>query len=466
MTTKTANKEKKFTATRNACKLCAPLGASVAFKGIKGCVPLIHGSQGCSTYIRRYLISHYKEPIDIASSNFSEETPIFGGGPNFSLAVSNVITQYRPEMVGVCTTCLSETIGDDVEAFIKNYKSENADEKLPAILNASTPSYQGTHMDGFHEAVAAIVKNLAGGGKTSSKVNIFPGFVSPADLRYLKELFIDFGVEYIMVPDYSKTLDNPTWKEYMRIPDGGTTLEEIEETGRAVASIEFGKVLNKGNLAGRVKVGNLNQSASEFLKKRFDVPLFNLNMPIGIRLTDAFMEVMEKISGRSMPEKMEEERGRLIDLYADGHKYVFGKRVVVYGEEDFLIGMVSFLSEIGIKPVLVATGGNSGFLKKQIAEVMEGDELPMVKSGIDFEEMADIAGDLQPDLVIGNSKGYYIARELKIPIIRVGFPIHDRIGGQNILHLGYNGATRLFETIVNALIEYKQSNSPTGYKYM
>ena len=85
---------RNFTSTRNACKLCAPLGASVAFRGIEHCVPLIHGSQGCSTYIRRYVISHFKEPIDIASSNFSEESAIFGGGDNLKKALDNLIRQY------------------------------------------------------------------------------------------------------------------------------------------------------------------------------------------------------------------------------------------------------------------------------------------------------------------------------------------------------------------------------------
>ena len=56
----TETSEKNFTSTRNACKVCTPLGASIVFKGVEGCVPLIHGSQGCATYIRRYLISHYK----------------------------------------------------------------------------------------------------------------------------------------------------------------------------------------------------------------------------------------------------------------------------------------------------------------------------------------------------------------------------------------------------------------------
>jgi Nitrogenase molybdenum-iron protein, alpha and beta chains len=70
--------------------MCTPLGASLVFQGIEGCVPLLHGSQGCSTYMRRYLISHFKEPVDIASSNFTEETAVFGGGANLKLAIENV----------------------------------------------------------------------------------------------------------------------------------------------------------------------------------------------------------------------------------------------------------------------------------------------------------------------------------------------------------------------------------------
>ena len=67
---------------------------------------------------------------------------------------------------------------------------------------------------------------------------------------------------------------------------------------------------------------------------------------------------------------------------------------------------------------------------------------------------------------MGNSKAYYIAREMELPIIRCGFPIHDRIGGQRIKHVGYAGTQELFDKIVNALIEYKQDHSAVGYKYM
>ena len=73
---------------------------------------------------------------------------------------------------------------------------------------------------------------------------------------------------------------------------------------------------------------------------------------------------------------------------------------------------------------------------------------------------------MNPDIVIGHSKGYYIARELGIPIVRVGFPVHDRVGGPRIKHIGYEGTQNLFDMIVNKLLEYKQEHSPVGYKYM
>ncbi len=93
---KSAMRTDHFTATQNACNLCAPLGAALVFKGIANTVPLLHGSQGCSTYIRRYMISHFKEPLDIACSNFGEETAIFGGGANLKIAIDNIRKQYCP----------------------------------------------------------------------------------------------------------------------------------------------------------------------------------------------------------------------------------------------------------------------------------------------------------------------------------------------------------------------------------
>lgn len=457
--------KKNFVSTRNACKLCSPLGASVAFKGIENCIPLIHGSQGCSTYIRRYLISHYKEPIDIASSNFTADTPIYGGYGNFETALDNITSQFKPDAIAICTTCLSETIGEDISFFIKQYKEARKNQEIPELIEASTPSYQGTHMDGYHEAVTSIVKYMSQDGPTIDQANILPGFISPADIRYIKEIFDDFGINSLIIPDYSTTLDNPNWQEYMHIPKGGTPSSALKTCGQSKVTFEFGEILNKGKINGAVKNKNINPSAGEYLETTFDVPLIRQPIPFGINLTDQLLDSITKFSGKPMPEKHKMERGRLVDLYADGHKYVFGKKAIVYGEEDFVLSMVYFLKEIGMIPSLVATGGSSTELKPKITSLFENQNVE-VHENVDFEHIKEQAKEIEPDVIIGNSKGYYISRELQIPIVRVGFPIHDRIGGQNLKHVGYRGASELFTTIANSLLTYRQDTSPVGYKYM
>ncbi len=460
-----------FTAVRNACKLCAPLGASLVFKGIEGCVPLIHGSQGCATYIRRYMISHYKEPVDIASSNFSEESTIYGGAKNFITGIDNIIKQYHPKVIGIASTCLSETIGEDVPALIQQYEKAHQDEELPIFMYASTPSYQGSHMDGFHETVLASVKVMAESGATGSHINIFSGFISPADIRYLKEIMHDFKLDAIILPDFSDSLDNPHWKDYKLLPEGGTPLIDMKRTGSAKASIEFGTVFNKGSLSGRIKNLKNIHTAGTWLEDKKSVPNTQMQLPIGMGATDKFFQLLSELGGEKMPLCHERERGRLIDSYVDGHKYVFGKRAIVYGEEDFVIAMVSFLLEIGMVPVLVASGGESSLLKKEINKLIEAsnapfDKEPLVMNAMDFETINELSDELQADILIGNSKGYYIARRLQIPLVRVGFPIHDRFGAQRLLHIGYRGTQALFDTITNALIAYKQEQSKVGYKYI
>lgn len=447
--------KKKFVATRNACKLCSPLGAVLVFRGIKGAVPFLHGSQGCSTYIRRYIISHFKEPMDIASSNFNEETAVFGGKQNLRVGLQNLNLQYKPKLIGIATTCLTETIGEDVGMILRELTVEELISANVKVVLVSTPSYKGTHMDGFHLAVKAVVESLAGPGENKKQVNIFPGFLSAEDLRHLKEILGDFNLEYVMLPDYSETLDSGTWAEYQNIPEGGTSLAQIKGMGGSVASIEFSLT------------ASAEESAGNFLHNRFEVPNFKIGIPLGIKETDIFFSALEKISGLAVSEKYINQRSRLIDAYADSHKYVFGKKALVYGEEDLVVGLVSFLSEIGVVPVLCASGGNSGCLLQIIKEVApEITGSVAVIDDADFMTIKEEAERLKPDFIIGNSKGYFISRALGVPLVRVGFPIHDRIGGARILHVGYRGAQQLFDRIVNTLLSKKQEDSDIGYSYL
>lgn len=446
-----------YVSTTNACKLCRPLGAALVFKGIAGGVPFLHGSQGCATYMRRYLISHFREPVDIASSSLGEKEAVYGGGPNLKKGILNVMKKYRPELVGVATTCLTETIGDDAARLVREFKSEFGELDLPEIVSVSTPSYGGSHMEGFHAAVRAVAEQLAGDTTPTAAVNLFPGFVSPEDIRHLKAICEDFGMPVSILPDYADTLDGPTLEDFRAIPEGGTPLSALRRMGGAPATIEFGRTLAPG------------KSAGGFLEARRGVPLLRLGLPIGLRETDAFFAVLERLSGRPTPRRHALERGRLLDAFVDGHKYLSGRRALVYGEEDLVVGLVSFLAEIGVQPVLAASGGSSGRLSEALAAVCDGilPEPPRVMDGVDFYEIVEAARALAPEIVFGNSKGYRVlARELNIPLLRVGFPVHDRFGAQRLQHLGYRGALALFDRTVNALLEGSQEASSVGYGYL
>ena len=89
----------------NPCKMCMPMGAMLAIKGIENSMPIIHGSQGCSTYIRRHMAGHFNEPIDIASTSINERGTVYGGEENLIKGIENVIKVYEPEIIGIATTC-------------------------------------------------------------------------------------------------------------------------------------------------------------------------------------------------------------------------------------------------------------------------------------------------------------------------------------------------------------------------
>lgn len=459
-----------YIATTNACKLCTPLGAALAFQGIEGAIPFLHGSQGCATYMRRYVISHYREPIDIASSSLGEKHAVYGGGPNLKQGIRNVIKKYHPKMIGIATTCLTETIGDDVPMILLELRKEMdgvaAGPALPLLVPVSTPSYSGTHADGFHAALRSVVTTLADDSTPHGGINLLPGFISPADTRYLREILQDFGLMGTILPDFSERLDAPAVDHYEKLPPGGTPLEAIRRMGGAMATLEFGRTLPDVHARSGSPIEA--ETAGLFLSERYGQPRYQLGLPIGLRESDELFHLLEEMAGLETPEEHFKERGRLVDAYVDGHKYVFGKRAVIYGEEDLVVGLVAFLVEIGINPVLCASGGRSGRFRNAIEAVTDGflDESPQVFEGVDFHQIEELCGALEPDLMIGHSKGYSIARKLRVPLIRVGFPIHDRFGGQRLHHIGYRGTQELLDRIVNAILESGQESSPVGYGYL
>ena len=208
-------------------------------------------------------------------------------------------------MIGIATTCLAETIGDDVAMFIREYRSARNQAALPppgpcrhppATREPICRDFTGPCWPPWPGLVDPAAPAAAG------TVNLFPGMVSPADLRHLKEIVADFGLSAMMLPDYSRTLDGGLWTDYQRIPDGGTPVTAIAAAGSAAASIELGRILSRAK-----------ETAATHLQQHCGVPAHRLALPMGIRQTDRFMETLAAVSGREIPLHHQRDRGRLLD---------------------------------------------------------------------------------------------------------------------------------------------------------
>ncbi|MCX7708952.1 MAG: nitrogenase cofactor biosynthesis protein NifB [Clostridia bacterium] len=433
----------------NPCKMCMPLGAVLAFKGVKNSMMLLHGSQGCSTYIRRHMAGHYNEPIDIASSSLTEQGTVYGGESNLKKGLKNIIALYNPEIIGVATTCLAETIGEDISRFIDEFIQEENIQGLK-IIPVSTPGYGGTQYEGYYAALVSILKGLPLNSEKNNKINLITSNLSPGDIRNIKSILESFGVEYILYPDTSETLDAPYKETYKKIPDGGTSLEELQKMAGAKATIEFSLTVPD------------NLSPGQYLQEQYGVPLYRCGIPMGMDYTDVFTEILSKISGISVPSKIQAERGRLLDGMIDSHKHNAEGRTVIYGEPEMTLAVSTLCLENGIKPVLVATGAQNDKMKEILEATLEtlypnlaGSDKPKIMDDIDFQTIQKLAVELKANLLIGNSDGKVITEKEGIPLVRIGFPIHDRVGGQRLVYTGYNGTLKLMDDITNTLLENK-----------
>jgi nitrogenase molybdenum-iron protein NifN len=404
--------------------------------------------------MRLQLAHHFREPVDIASSSLSEKGAVYGGRENLKKGMKNVINRYNPKVIGVATTCLAETIGDDVPAIICEFKEEEGigdePEKDIIIIPVSTPSYGESHVSGYIKALDAVVRRFAekpGEESTvkvpTEKLNVIPvESLSPADVRELKEIFEVMAGDYIFLPDISETFDAPLREYLPKIAPGGTPLSEIADMPNSQASLGLG-IVSK-NLAVK------------YLEESHDVPGYNVPIPVGLSNTDSFFTELVKILGCSIPVKYLKERGRLLDAMVDVHKYLYGVKAAVYGDPDFVFSLTTFMLELGMNPVLIATGSKSRDFAAKIRQIIDkiNPELePVVLNGIDFDTLNDAVSECNPEILIGNSNGKYIAKARNIPLVRVGLPIHDRVGAQRILTVGYKGAMELLDRITNAILE-------------
>ncbi len=422
----------------NPCKTCQPVGAMYAALGVHKCMPHSHGSQGCVSYHRTFLTRHFKEPAMASTSSFTEGASVFGGGSNIKTAVKNVFDLYDPDIIAIHTTCLSETIGDDLNSYIQEMSIPEG--KL--VVHTNTPSYVGSHINGFFNMMCGFINYLTQKtGAPNGKTAIFPGFVNPGDMRELKRIAKLMQVPFTLFPDTSGVMDAPMTGRFEMYHNGGTTIDEIRGLG------DCGRVLALGQIT--------SAEPAALLEKKYKVPYDLMPLPIGIEATDRFVQALSKISHQEVPYELEEQRGQLVDILLDSHQYSYQKSVAIFGDPDTVIGLTALCLEMGMVPKYVITGTPKEEFSKLAGALCEkyGVQGCTVKANADLFELHQWIKNDPVDLLLGTSYGKQIAKAEDIPFVRAGFPVLDRYVHSVLPMVGYVGATLLAEKILNALMD-------------
>ncbi len=423
----------------NPPKMCQPMGAILAYMGVHGCVPLVHGSQGCSTYPRYNIARHFRESAEVAVSSLAEDAAVYGGAKNLTEAIKNIKSRLNPAAIGICTTCMSETIGDDVKLIAKKALTDDTMKIFPA----STPSYVGTHLTGYDNALRTLVETLAMKGEPNNKVNIITGIINPGDIREIKNMLRLMNVQSIFLSDISDTLDSPILPGGHKplLPEGGTKLADIADSA---------------NSLGTVTICRTAGSAAVYLKNKFNVPAVLDPAPIGVANTDRFVQNISRLSGAPIPREIEIERGRLIDSMVDVHHYMFGRKVAIFGDPDIVSAIVRFCAEAGMNPTVAMTATRQKDFAPDIKAVnSEYKADTQILEGTDLYEFHEVVKTHGAELIVGNSKGKDIADDQNVPLVRVGFPVYDRVGVYRYPIMGYNGSIYLLDQMTNAILGHK-----------
>lgn len=446
---------KREALTVDPAKACQPLGAVLCALGFEKTLPYVHGSQGCVAYFRSYFNRHFKEPVACVSDSMTEDAAVFGGQKNMYDGLENAKALYKPEMIAVSTTCMAEVIGDDLNAFINNTKKEGHIPQEFPVPFAHTPSFVGSHVTGWDNMLEGIIRsftlNTMEGKKVGSngKINIVPGFETYlGNYRVIKRMLTEMGVDYTMLSDPTEVLDTPADGEY-RMYAGGTTQAEIKDSPNAFTTF----LIQPMQL----------EKTKKFVESTWNQEVPKLNIPMGVEWTDEFLMKVSEVTGKPIPASLELERGRLVDLMSDSHAWLHGKKFALYGDPDFVLGMVKILLESGAEPTHIVSHNGNKRWAKAVEKLLASSPFGVngkVYPGADLWHLRSLCFTEKPDFLIGNSYGKYIQRdtlykgeEFEVPLIRLGFPLFDRHHLHRMTTLGYEGAMYVVTTLVNAVLE-------------
>jgi len=260
-------------------------------------------------------------------------------------------------------------------------------------------------------------------------------------MREIKRILKLMEVSNIIFPDTSGVLDAPMTGKYEMYPSGGTSIEDLKDSG---------------NSMGTIGLGYFSSADGTFeLEKKCKVKGKVLKTPIGIKATDDFLMEVSKLTGRTIPAEVEEERGQLLDIMLDSNHQYQGKTIAIAGDPDFVTAITEFVISMGMIPKYILTGTPGEVFERDVNAILSkgGIEDCKVKAAGDLFTLHQWMKESSVDLLIGGTHSKFIAKAEDVPFVRLGFPILDRTVHSYMPIVGYKGGMRIVELISNALLD-------------
>ena len=446
-------------------KASATLGAALAFLGFRRAIPMLHGSQGCTAFGKVFFVRHFREPIPLQTTAIEQVSAIMGSEDHLVEGLRVICEKNAPVLIGVPTTGLVETQGCDIRMAVKNFRSQYPQYARIAVVPVATPDFTGSLESGYALATQAIIDWLvptqeatgpqAGqpfprGEKAEQplQVNVLAGsHLTPGDLEHLKGLIEAFGLQPVVMPDLSDSLDGHLPEEdFSPLTLGGASVGALATLKDAVATLVIG--------------GSMHPAA-DLLQARTGVPDYRLPHLMGLEAVDALVTILAKIAARPVPSSLERQRAQLQDAMLDCHFMLGQSRFAIAAEPDLLVGFSQLLAGVGAETVAAVAPINAPSLAAARCE--------RVRIG-DLEDLEQAARAGSAEMVIGNAHAAPTAERLGVPLIRAGFPQYDRLGGYQRTWIGYQGTRATLFDLANHLLKlergevhpYRSRLSPRG----
>ncbi|WP_455756336.1 nitrogenase iron-molybdenum cofactor biosynthesis protein NifN [Sulfurimonas sp.] len=412
----------------NPIKLSQPMGALLCFLGVKNCMPLMHGAQGCASFSKVFFTRHFSDPIAVQTTAVNDITAVIDGGDySISEAIKNITKKVKPDLVGLFTTGMTETKGDDIKGATFLLR----DTQLMSYVH--TPDFEGGLESGFAKSIEAMIEQLVEPKDeiNSQKALLIPNAnLTPIEVEKIKEQISLFGFETYALPDLSDSLDGHLGLKQGALSSGGISIEDIKNLGDSAVVITVGDSVNK--------------AGEKFIEKSPKSKHLHFDTISGLLKADAFYKGLMEFRAITKPNPtIVRWRKRLQDALLDTHFAIGGTKVVIALEADEALSVATTIIEAGadVKSIIIPTRTN----------VLENLACGNVIVG-DFE---DVESELDgADLLISSFHGERIAKKHNKALVMRGFPNYEVVGNQLINDTLYEGSCYLLFEIANIMNEH------------